>query len=102
MDTRHYSDDRAARAAFIRGVIGYGRDIYSVEIDRGHRDGTEIHTVTDSGIIKIFNAVTGRHITDLIARPSQIIRTFHAGGQYAPQWLVDIAREHQTRGYNYA
>ena len=61
MNTRHYDSDRRERRDFIRDVIGYGKDIFSAEIDRGHRNGAEIHTVTDSGIIKIYNARTRKH-----------------------------------------
>lgn len=102
MDTLHYTRDRASRRAVINNVVGYGRDIFSAVIDRGHVNGAEIHTVTDSGIIKVYNARTHRHITDLIARPNQIKRVYNAAGANAPRWLLDIARDNQMRGLNYA
>jgi hypothetical protein len=102
MDTRHYSADKntQVRREIIEKYIGWGEDIFSAEIDRKHKNGTEIHVVTDSGIIKIYNARTRMHVTDLIARPNQIIRVYRARGQYAPNWLLDIAYENQNRGFN--
>lgn len=102
MDTRHYANDKniMVRNNVIEKYIGYGTDIFSAEVDRGHKNGTEIHVVTDTAIIKIYNTKTRKHITDLIARPNQIKRVYHAKGQYAPQWLLDIAYENRSRGFN--
>jgi hypothetical protein len=102
MDTKHYAVDKntAVRRKIIEKYIGWGKDIFSAEVDRGHKNGTEIHVVTDSGIIRIYNARTHRYVTDLIARPNQIKRVYHAKGQYAPRWLLDIAYENQNRGFN--
>lgn len=102
MDTIHYKNDKniAVRTMVIEKYIGFGRDIFSAEVDRGHKNGTEIHVVTDTAIIKIYNARTHKHVTDLIARPNQIKRVYNAKGQYAPKWLLDVAYENQNRGFN--
>lgn len=100
MDTMHYKNDKTVRIMVIEKYIGFGRDIFSAEVNRGHKNGTEIHVVTDTGIIKIYNARTRRHVTDLIARPNQIKRVYNAKGQYAPKWLLDVAYENQKRGFN--
>ena len=102
MDTMHYKNDKniAVRTMVIEKYIGFGRDIFSAEVIRGHKNGTEIHVVTDTAIIKIYNARTRRHVTDLIARPNQIKRVYNAKGQYAPKWLLDVAYENQNRGFN--
>lgn len=102
MDTMHYKNDKniAVRTMVIEKYIGFGRDIFSAEVNRGHKNGTEIHVVTDTAIIKIYNAHTRRHVTDLIARPNQIKRVYNAKGQYAPKWLLDVAYENQNRGFN--
>lgn len=100
MNTIHYNQDRKIRRETIAKYIGYGTDIFSAIIDKGHKNGAEIHIITDSGIIKIFNAKTKKHITDLIARPGQIKRVYNAKGQYAPKWILDIAFENQNRGFN--
>ena len=102
MDTMHYKNDKniAVRQMVIEKYIGFGRDIFSAEIDRGHKNGTEIHVVTDTAIIKIYNTRTRKHVTDLIARPNQIRRVYNSKGQKAPRWLLDIAYENQNRGFN--
>ena len=100
MNTMHYNNDKEVRRNTIEKHIGYGNDIFSAELDRGHKNGSEIHVVTDTAIIKIYNARTKKHVTDLIARPGQIRRVYNAKGQYAPRWLLEIAFENQNRGFN--
>lgn len=43
-------------------------------VDKGHKDGNEVHVIYNNGIIKIYNANTCRFITVLIAREPQIER----------------------------
>lgn len=43
-------------------------------VNKGHRNGHEIHIVYNNGIVKIYNANTRRFITVLIARVPQIER----------------------------
>ena len=100
MNTMHYNNDKEVRRNTIEKYIGYGNDIFSAELDRGHKNGSEIHVVTDTAIIKIYNARTKKHVTDLIARPGQIRRVYNAKGQDAPRWLLEIAFENQNRGFN--
>lgn len=44
----------------------------SFVVDRGHPNGPEIHSVTDTGIIVVHNQRTGKMVTKLIARPGQV------------------------------
>ena len=43
-------------------------------VNKGHKNGNEIHLVYDNGIVKIYNANTRKFITVLIARVPQIER----------------------------
>ena len=43
-------------------------------VNKGHKNGNEIHLVYNNGIIKIYNANTRRFVTVLIARVPQIER----------------------------
>lgn len=43
-------------------------------VNKGHKDGNEVHVIYNNGIIKIYNANTCRFITVLIAREPQIER----------------------------
>ena len=43
-------------------------------VNKGHKNGNEIHLVYNNGVVKIYNERTGRFITVLIARVPQIER----------------------------
>lgn len=43
-------------------------------VNKGHKDGNEIHVIYNNGIVKIYNANTRKFITVLIAREPQITR----------------------------
>lgn len=43
-------------------------------VNKGHKDGNEVHVIYNNGIIKIYNANTRKFITVLIAREPQIRR----------------------------
>ena len=43
-------------------------------VNKGHKNGNEVHVIYNNGVVKIYNERTGRFITVLIARPPQIER----------------------------
>ena len=43
-------------------------------VNKGHRNGEEIHVIFNNGIVKVYNARTRKFITVLIARVPQIER----------------------------
>jgi len=98
MTSYHYSTDRKAREELIK-KIGNGNTIKTVEIDRGHKNGAELHTITSTGLIIIHNARTHKLITKLIARPQQIKRYF-TENTVELENLIQIARNHEKLGYN--
>ncbi len=100
MTSLHYTEERAKRESLIK-AIGYGTVIKSVEIDKGHRNGPEIHELSNTGIITIFNKRTHKLITKLIARPGQIRRYFNED-EIIPTGLLDLARQHQKMAFNLA
>ena len=81
-------------------MIGEGNIVDSFVVDRGHPNGPEIHSVTDTAIIIVHNQRTGKMVTKLIARPGQIKRYYAAEGTTTPQNILDIAKEHLKKGYN--
>jgi len=101
MTSKHYNSERVSREYLIDFGIGLGHVVNDFVINRGHKDGPEIHSITDTGIILIHNQKSGKMVTKLIARPGQIARYYLAEGRIAPQSIVDIAREHQKKGYNH-
>lgn len=49
--------------------------VYKIAIvNKGHKDGNEVHVIYNNGIIKVYNANTHKFITVLIAREPQIAR----------------------------
>lgn len=100
MTSRHYTNDRQKREEIIK-KIGYGKIIKSVVVDRGHKNGPEIHNLSDTGIITIQNQRTKKMITKLIARPGQIKR-YYKENEIIPSGLLDLARQHQKLALNFA
>jgi hypothetical protein len=94
MTSRHYNRDRIIREKLIR-EIGVGKEIKTVRVDKGHPNGAELHTITTNGIVIIRNERTKKMITKLIARPNQIRRY-----GIEDKKVIEIARKHQTLGYN--
>lgn len=101
MNTTHYLNDRSAREVVIN-KIGLGDVVDSYEVNKGHINGAEIHQVTDTGIIVIFNKNSHKLVTKLIARPQQIIRYYEECGQVVNYNLLVLAMEHEKMGYNNA
>ena len=96
MNTRHYEMDRQERENFIKRFIGYGNIIATTTWDSHHPAGLETHTISDTGIITVYNKRTGKLVTKLIARPNQLKRY----GLTLPASVYAIARQHQQLGYN--
>ena len=99
MTSKHYMTDRQKREAIIE-MIGKGTEVKRVVLDKGHKNGAEIHVISSTGIVTIYNQRTKKLITKLIARPGQIRRYWK--NEDAPEELIQIARQHQKMNYNHA
>lgn len=68
--------DRATRINVVERLLVEEKatPIKAFVVDKGHRNGSEIHVIYNNGIVRIYNERTLRHITDLIARIPQIKR----------------------------
>ena len=97
MDSKHWRKDRQVRSKII-AQIGLGQVVKEVVVDRGHRNGPEVHKITTTGLVVICNQRTGIMVTILIARPNQIKR-YYAENE-APQEIINLAFEHMKAGYN--
>ena len=97
MNSKHWRADRQRRSQII-AQIGMGQVVKEVTVDRDHKNGPEIHKITTTGLIVIYNKRTGIMITILIARPNQI-RRYYAENE-APQEIINLAFEHMRAGYN--
>ena len=104
-NTQHFANDMATRQYIVEHLIGgFGNVVLTNVIDRGHKNGPERFELTDNGIINVYNALTDRRITILIARVGQLYSRF--GGLFeglpvAVQNSIKAkCREWQARGYN--
>lgn len=94
--SRHYSNERQDREGIIASIGGYGKILGSCVVDKGHIKGEEIHVITDNALIVIVNRRTLKKVTTLIARPAQLTRY----GLPIPQYVIDKAIEHKSKGLN--
>jgi len=99
-NSKHYDESRSEREKFIEEYIGDGKIIRSFVVDKRHKDGAEIHSITDTGLIIIRNIYSGKIITKLIARPNQLNRLYQNIEQSPPKWLIDLAMKHEKLNYN--
>ena len=98
MNSRHYTRDRQRREAIIT-QIGTGNIIKEVVVDRGHRNGPEVHKITDTALILVYNQKSEKLVTKLIARPAQILR-YYRENEPKPTKVVELARVHTKLKYN--
>lgn len=66
-------------------------------VDKGHKNGNEIHIIYNNGIVKIYNERTHKFITVLIARVPQIER-YNVKVTKAMRKKIEA---HIARGYNH-
>lgn len=106
MVSQHYKDKRNRREYFIKEYLGGGGYIVDgFVVDKGHKDGLEVHSLTDKGVIIIHNLSSGKLITKLIARPQQIIRYYKMTGRNPPPEydnILQLAKWHTSLNYNNA
>ena len=65
-------------------------------VNKGHKNGNEIHLVYNNGIVKIYNANTRKFITVLIARVPQIERYKIK----VTRTMRNKIKSHIAKGYN--
>ena len=74
-NTQHVAT-RSKRAQIAQRLINEEcAKVYKIAIvDKGHKNGMEVHVIYNNGIVKVYNANTHKYITMLIAREAQIER----------------------------
>lgn len=104
MVSRHYESQRCERENFIKEHLNDdGLMVDGFIVDKGHKNGLEVHSVTEKGIIVIHNLKSGKLITKLLARPQQIKRYYESTGREPPsdyENILKLARLHESLGYN--
>ena len=65
-------------------------------VNKGHKNGNEIHVIFNNGIIKVYNARTHKFITVLIARVPQVERYKIK----VTKTMRNKIKSHIAKGYN--
>lgn len=86
--TNHYLYERDERKRTLIDELPKGSLIQSFYVDRGHKNGAEIHYMFSNGVVVIVNAKSKKLITKLIARPMQVYRYYKACGLSIPMELL--------------
>lgn len=93
-ETGHCHYERRARILRIAKTIGFGEVVRQCLVDTGHPAGREVHVLTSTAVILVFNEHTGRLVTALIARPGQVERYYEPFGEEVPFELMELAYDH--------
>lgn len=96
----HYAQERHDRETFIEEQVGDGNIVDTFVVDRGHPNGDETHSVTDTGVIIVRNRLTGKLITKLIARPEQLRRLYALRNSTPPKKLLRLAYKNNSKNFN--
>lgn len=110
--TLHLDSDRAKRINLALKLNEWPSDKAQAEIDqvfivdKGHKDGKELHCVSKRGIIFILNETKyiqnqNGFITALIARPNQVKRLYRDVNLSCPKEILDICERNQEAGFNH-
>ena len=96
----HFSIERNERAKVLEKlkapILSVNGKLCIFIVDKGHKNGTEIHVITENGIINIYNRHSKKYVTGLIARPGQLQRY----GVIIPESVLEKARTHVAMHYN--
>lgn len=103
--TQHWNE-RSGRTNTISQRAGnVGDTVYSFIVDTGHKNGSEIHTITEKAFIIIQNENSGKVVTILAARPGQIKRYWNKIRMPLPNddtfnLIMRFAKNNESRGLN--
>ena len=103
--SKHLNHERKCRNEFIESHFKLSnKNIVNVFcVDKGHKDGIELHVIYKSGVIKVINPINRRIVTYLIARPQQIKRYYEKCRLKVnyDKTVLDVAYAHELDGLNY-
>lgn len=98
--TIHFSKERNTRAKLLEElkapILSVDGKLCVFVVDKGHKNGAEIHVITENAVICIYNQRSKKFVTALIARPAQLERY----GVIIPDFVIRRAMVHASMGYN--
>lgn len=100
-DTAHIRRDRINRLEGI-DISAEPVEGFIAVVDRGHKNGLEIHAFFSDGTIRIYNYESHRFITVLFARPGQVERIMDDDEyESLPEVILEKCLENMETGKNY-
>ena len=87
--TKHVSERKNRLDVYFK-VKDIGEVYDTFIVDKDHPNGDEVHVITDTGFILIFNHRTKKFITVLHARPGQLKRYYLNLGEEIPSEIEDM------------
>jgi len=69
-------------------------------VDKQHPNGDEVHVITDTGFILIFNERSERFITVLHARPMQLKRYYMSLNEFVPAHVLRLCEQNYWLNQN--
>lgn len=100
-DSVHIRRDRLNRLEGI-DISAEPVDGFIAVVDRGHKNGLEIHAFFSDGTIRIYNYDSHRLITILFARPGQVKRIMDDNEyESLPEVILEKCLENMETGKNY-
>ena len=100
INSAHLIEDRASRMENV-DVNATVVDGFVAVVDRGHKNGYEIHALFSDGTIRIYNFTSHRFITILFARPGQASRIMDKRlGKELPGDILRICLNNLRSGKN--
>lgn len=101
----HAREDRKARFELVEKLDQKPIIDKAFIVDRGHRNGKEIHCVSKQGIIYVLNLRKylrndNSLVTAMVARPRQVTRLYETCNLKASDSIVNHCRHNQKLGYN--
>lgn len=94
-ESGHFHRDRHERIMRIAQTVGFGHIVRQCLVDTGHRAGCEVHVLTSTGIVLVFNAHSCKLVTVLVARPGQVARYYEPFGEDG----VPFCWDYQIKGF---
>lgn len=98
--TVHFKEDRKARENILEElkapILSVNGKLCIFIVDKGHKNGKEIHVITENAVIHIYNYNSKKYVTGLIARPAQLTRY----GVDIPKEVIKKAWIHVSMHYN--
>ena len=78
-------------------IVVFVQIVKNAIVNKGHKNGNEIHMVYNNGVVKVYNERTRRFITVLIARVPQIERY----KVKVTKTMRNKIKSHVAKGYNH-